>query len=344
MEVLSQQSRFAALLEPIKDLAEVWNLDLATQLSDYLEELEELEVSFGNVGKFSFVEAGMHASPLFACSDRLLSCCVSASAMLLQGSTAVYSKRVEYLYQFVSKTLELCKKRFAFSDPCSGHELDHPAYCVFGRKEQQEKAEAGEDGAKKQQQQQDMALFEEPEFIELDDLPMASEEDISIPPPSTAAAAVSLDGSAIASMSMSFSSSAAAASSNRRLSFSAATISLQQLRAQKDPLAAVMQLINRNSCSPSLSFSFSLSFSLCVCLTLSLTHTALHCTALQGIAFLCFRYCFGLPAVWSHFLYTLLFVFFVACECPFDMYFLFADTLIELAVCLCVCLLLCCGF
>jgi condensin-2 complex subunit H2 len=73
------------LLEPIRDLAQNWSIDLATELEDYLHELEEITISFdGGETNVNFAEA----------------------ALLIQGSACVYSKKVEYLYNLLYHTLE----------------------------------------------------------------------------------------------------------------------------------------------------------------------------------------------------------------------------------------------
>jgi hypothetical protein len=43
---VSHEHRFAHLLQPIRDLAENWNIDIAKELEDYLEELEHVTFSF----------------------------------------------------------------------------------------------------------------------------------------------------------------------------------------------------------------------------------------------------------------------------------------------------------
>ncbi len=78
-------NRFKSLIQPIKDLASNWDIDIAESLNDYLEELESLRISLdGGQTQLNFAEA----------------------ALLIQGSTAVYSKKVEYLHQLVLKSLE----------------------------------------------------------------------------------------------------------------------------------------------------------------------------------------------------------------------------------------------
>ena len=76
--------KFKALLDPIKDLAANWDIDIADSLTDYLEELDGLRLSLGGHNNLNFAAAGL----------------------LIQGSTAVYSKKVEFLHQLVLQSLE----------------------------------------------------------------------------------------------------------------------------------------------------------------------------------------------------------------------------------------------
>ncbi|XP_048209517.1 condensin-2 complex subunit H2 [Perognathus longimembris pacificus] len=79
------ESRFAHLLQPIRDLTKNWEVDVAAQLGEYLEELDQICISFDE-GKttMNFIEA----------------------ALLIQGSACVYSKKVEYLYSLVYQALD----------------------------------------------------------------------------------------------------------------------------------------------------------------------------------------------------------------------------------------------
>ncbi|XP_006888076.1 PREDICTED: condensin-2 complex subunit H2 [Elephantulus edwardii] len=86
------EARFAHLLQPIRDLTKNWEVDVAAQLGEYLEELDQICISFDE-GKttMNFIEA----------------------ALLIQGSACVYSKKVEYLYSLVYQALDFIsgKKR-----------------------------------------------------------------------------------------------------------------------------------------------------------------------------------------------------------------------------------------
>jgi hypothetical protein len=54
----SKEARFGHLLNPIRDLAQNWNIDVARDLEQYLEELEHIEVSFdGGITSLNFTEA-----------------------------------------------------------------------------------------------------------------------------------------------------------------------------------------------------------------------------------------------------------------------------------------------
>lgn len=79
------ENRFKSLIQPIKDIAANWDIDIAESLTEYLEELDNLRISIdGGKSNLNFAEA----------------------ALLIQGSTAVYSKKVEYLHQLVLQSLE----------------------------------------------------------------------------------------------------------------------------------------------------------------------------------------------------------------------------------------------
>jgi len=81
-----QKEQFAHLLQPIRDLAENWMIDIAQELEEYLGEIDLITYSFDGAGNsLNFAQA----------------------ALLIQGSACVYSRKVEYLYNLVYQTLEL---------------------------------------------------------------------------------------------------------------------------------------------------------------------------------------------------------------------------------------------
>ncbi|XP_042638729.1 condensin-2 complex subunit H2 [Orycteropus afer afer] len=95
------EARFAHLLQPIRDLTKNWEVDVAAQLGEYLEELDQICISFDE-GKttMNFIEA----------------------ALLIQGSACVYSKKVEYLYSLVYQALDFISGKKRAKQPCSVQE------------------------------------------------------------------------------------------------------------------------------------------------------------------------------------------------------------------------------
>uniref|UniRef100_A0A1A8SM08 Condensin-2 complex subunit H2 n=2 Tax=Nothobranchius TaxID=28779 RepID=A0A1A8SM08_9TELE len=84
------ESKFAHLLQPIRELTKNWEIDVASELNDYLEELDEMCITFdGGETRLNFAEA----------------------ALLVQGSTCIYSKKVELLYSLVFQTLDYINDR-----------------------------------------------------------------------------------------------------------------------------------------------------------------------------------------------------------------------------------------
>ncbi|XP_040089479.1 condensin-2 complex subunit H2 isoform X4 [Oryx dammah] len=92
------EARFAHLLLPIRDLTRNWEVDVAAQLGEYLEELDQICISFDK-GKttMNFIEA----------------------ALLIQGSACVYSKKVEYLYSLVYQALDFISGKKQAKQLCS---------------------------------------------------------------------------------------------------------------------------------------------------------------------------------------------------------------------------------
>lgn len=80
-------SRFAHLLQPIRDLSKVWKIEIADELEKYIDEVAQLLLLNPEDGitQLNFAEA----------------------ALLIQGSTAIYSRKVELLYQLVYQALDL---------------------------------------------------------------------------------------------------------------------------------------------------------------------------------------------------------------------------------------------
>ncbi|XP_073435387.1 condensin-2 complex subunit H2 isoform X2 [Dendrobates tinctorius] len=92
------ESRFIHLLQPIRDLTKNWDVDVAAQLGEYLEELDQICISFdGGKTTMNFAEA----------------------ALLIQGSACIYSKKVEYLYSLVYQAMDFISNKKREKQPVS---------------------------------------------------------------------------------------------------------------------------------------------------------------------------------------------------------------------------------
>ncbi|KAJ7329372.1 hypothetical protein JRQ81_015546 [Phrynocephalus forsythii] len=97
-EAAEAESRFLHFLQPIRDLTKNWEVDVAAQLGEYLEELEQICISFdGGKTTMNFIEA----------------------ALLIQGSACIYSKKVEYLYSLVYQALDFISNKKREKMPAS---------------------------------------------------------------------------------------------------------------------------------------------------------------------------------------------------------------------------------
>ncbi|KAJ1162453.1 hypothetical protein NDU88_002921 [Pleurodeles waltl] len=111
------ESRFTHLLQPIRDLTKNWEVDVAAQLGEYLEELDQICISFdGGKTTMNFAEA----------------------ALLIQGSACIYSKKVEYLYSLVYQALDFISNKKRDKHPASigvdGQDQD----ATFANRQEQE--------------------------------------------------------------------------------------------------------------------------------------------------------------------------------------------------------------
>jgi condensin-2 complex subunit H2 len=118
-----RENRFAYLLQPIRDLASNWDVDIAAELEEYLEELEALTFTIkggGGEGGEAAEEAAAAAAEAPTQTQTQadetngrLPLNFAEAALLIQGTTCVYSKKVEYLYNLVYQALETihCKRQ-----------------------------------------------------------------------------------------------------------------------------------------------------------------------------------------------------------------------------------------
>lgn len=80
-----REARYIHLISPLRDLARNMGIDIAHHLHQYLEELDKVEITFDG-GQSSLNFAG--------------------AAMLIQNSTWVYSKKVDFLYALFQQLLD----------------------------------------------------------------------------------------------------------------------------------------------------------------------------------------------------------------------------------------------
>ena len=106
--------KFAHLLEPIRDIAENWSVDIATELEEYLEELEGITFDVPHNGSAQQAPPSASSEPRDGEPQTKFS--FAKAALLIQGSTYVYSKKVEYLFALVTDALnKVLGKKGAFS-------------------------------------------------------------------------------------------------------------------------------------------------------------------------------------------------------------------------------------
>lgn len=92
-------SRYQQLLQPIRDLSKVWNIAIAEELEKYIEEVSSLSFEAEeDCRQLNFAEA----------------------ALLIQGSAAVYSRKVELLYALVYQALTTCQQHAEKEESAGG--------------------------------------------------------------------------------------------------------------------------------------------------------------------------------------------------------------------------------
>ncbi|XP_065184382.1 condensin-2 complex subunit H2-like [Sycon ciliatum] len=105
-------ARFAHLLQPIRDLSQNWEIDIASLLADYLEEIDKIAITFDDgQTTMNFAEA----------------------ALLIQGSASIYSKKIEYLYSLVYQTLNLLASNKELEQGTSVDEAGNDRDTSFGK-------------------------------------------------------------------------------------------------------------------------------------------------------------------------------------------------------------------
>lgn len=79
-----EHSKWHALLQPIRDLEKNWDVDIAGELTDYLEELSQITFEVDGICNLDFAEA----------------------AYIVHGSSCTYGKKVEHLLKLTVSALE----------------------------------------------------------------------------------------------------------------------------------------------------------------------------------------------------------------------------------------------
>jgi condensin-2 complex subunit H2 len=120
------EEKFGHLLKPIRELAANWDINIASELEEYLEVLESVTFAVEGSSNVNFAEGEAHLPVLFSAVKRpqhstsacnahwqtYPGCCrFCAAALLVQGSAHVYSKKVEYLHQLVYQALDVIHDR-----------------------------------------------------------------------------------------------------------------------------------------------------------------------------------------------------------------------------------------
>lgn len=86
-ETETDSNRFNALLNPIRDIAASWGVDVARELTEYAE---SLGIDIDDTGNDGNNQSEISVPVDFA-----------KAALLVQGSTSIYSRKVEHLYSLV---------------------------------------------------------------------------------------------------------------------------------------------------------------------------------------------------------------------------------------------------
>ncbi|KAG2506921.1 hypothetical protein BBO99_00009344 [Phytophthora kernoviae] len=97
------EGRLQHLLQPIRDLSKNWNIDLASELEEYMDKLDTLSIAFDPEDAesgTSFNKDTDNGVMNFA-----------EAALLIQGTSVIYSRKVEYLHALVYQTLAHLSKQ-----------------------------------------------------------------------------------------------------------------------------------------------------------------------------------------------------------------------------------------
>lgn len=84
-----ENGKWHALLQPIRDLEKNWDIDIAGELTDYLEELSHITFEVDGICNLDFAEA----------------------ALVVHSSSCTYGKKVEHLLKLTVSALESVRQK-----------------------------------------------------------------------------------------------------------------------------------------------------------------------------------------------------------------------------------------
>ena len=93
-------SRYSHLVDPIRDLASSWQIDLTNELEEYLAQLETIRIFAEQQQTQSQTQNGLTPDV----GQKTIN--FAEAALLIQGSACIYSKKVEYLYSLLYQKLD----------------------------------------------------------------------------------------------------------------------------------------------------------------------------------------------------------------------------------------------
>lgn len=125
----SRESRFAHLLEPIRDLASNWHIDLAGELEEFLHELDHIRITFEPSQSQALSQSQSQSQDDSHAYGGAKTLNFAQAALLIQGSACIYSRKVEFLYALLYQTLDALidkrkSKQAASSISAAGDDLD----------------------------------------------------------------------------------------------------------------------------------------------------------------------------------------------------------------------------
>lgn len=142
----SEGNRFSALLNPIRDLASNWGIDVAKELSEYAESL----------GIHIHAESEP-SSPALTLRETPVD--FAQAALLVQGSTSIYSRKVEHLYGLVFAAVEQLNQARGRA-PAAGNGTSEPV-----------ETDADADA---------LMNIDDVQFLDLDNVPVAKPDSITV--------------------------------------------------------------------------------------------------------------------------------------------------------------------